>query len=267
MYLFNLVKILQGDDAEQSINVLHCFSPSDANRIYYGKYLKWTSQKSVQDVASVRHLVQRDITTEPNDFAKESDGLVFVKTNWLLGEFFGRSSIDFSFAAGALYLVRNPLDVAVSLARHINTSIDSAIDFMAGDRSSFGGDSAVVVTGSWSGNVASWTQHSSCDVCVVRYEDLLNDADHWFTLITRHIFRGSIPTAHQIRRAVERCSFRNLEAQEQSDGYVDRPRIVERFFWEGRAGQWKDALTRKQVDRIVDIHSEQMTRFGYLPPS
>jgi Sulfotransferase domain len=266
MYLFNLVKILHGIDSEQHINLLHCFSPSDANRIYYGKHLKWNSQASIQDIAPVRRLVQQDIAAESDDFSTNSNGLVFAKTNWFLGKLFDHSTIDFSIATGALYIVRNPLDVAVSLAHHMNAPIDSAIDFMCTENAWFGdGDSAAVMTGSWSHNVKSWTQNPRPDICVVRYEDLLADAELWFNVLTRHIFRNHTPAAHQIRQAIERCSFEHLQAQEQIDGYVHRPRGIERFFREGRAEQWKDALTREQVVRIVDNHREQMERFGYIP--
>ena len=48
-------------------------------------------------------------------------------------------------------------------------------------------------------------------------------------------------------------------------GFRERPEDAERFFREGRAGQWKEVLTLAQVQRIVDAHGEQMQRFGYLP--
>jgi hypothetical protein len=35
-----------------------------------------------------------------------------------------------SVAAGAIYIVRNPLDVAISYAHHLSKPIDFAIDFM-----------------------------------------------------------------------------------------------------------------------------------------
>ena len=56
-----------------------------------------------------------------------------------------------------------------------------------------------------------------------------------------------------------------LREQEEKDGFSERPEKAERFFREGRAGQWKDVLTQQQVQRIVDAHGEQMQRFGYLP--
>ena len=30
-------------------------------------------------------------------------------------------------------------------------------------------------------------------------------------------------------------------------------------------GQWRDVLTDKQVQRLVDDHGAEMARFGYLP--
>ena len=30
--------------------------------------------------------------------------------------------------------------------------------------------------------------------------------------------------------------------------------------------QWREALSRQQVQRVVETHHEQMARFRYLPP-
>jgi hypothetical protein len=46
---------------------------------------------------------------------------------------------------------------------------------------------------------------------------------------------------------------------------MEKPEHAQRFFREGRAGQWKDILSAEQIDRIVSDHREQMARFGYLP--
>jgi hypothetical protein len=266
MYLYNLVKMLGGADTEQDINLLHCFSPSDADRIHYGKYLDWSLQTSLKHVAPVRRMVQQAIATEANEYAEESNGLVFVKTNWLLGDVFGHHSIDFALSAGAIYLIRNPLDVAVSLAHHMDQPIDFAIDFMCAPDASYGGDAAVVMIGSWSQNAASWTRHPRPDISVIRYEDLLSDPILWFTVLTRQIFPKASPAADLIQRAIERCSFEHLRAQEQSQGwYFGKSREAEQFFREGRAGQWQQALTRQQADRIVNAHGELMRQFGYLP--
>ncbi|MGB3743403.1 MAG: hypothetical protein WBD11_02525 [Xanthobacteraceae bacterium] len=54
-----------------------------------------------------------------------------------------------------------------------------------------------------------------------------------------------------------------LKEQEEKAGFRERPEKAERFFRDGRAGQWKEVLTSAQIARIV--HKEQMERFGYLP--
>lgn len=38
-----------------------------------------------------------------------------------------------------------------------------------------------------------------------------------------------------------------------------------RFFRTGRANEWRDALNRQQVQRVVNTHREQMQRFKYVP--
>jgi Sulfotransferase domain len=265
MYLYNLAEILHGARIRQNINLLHCFSPSDANRIFYGKYLKWSQQKSIADVMRVRHSVQQELAREPNEFADECGGKTLVKTNWLLGRFFDHSSIDLPLEAGAVYLIRNPLDVAVSLAHHMNKPVDTAIDFMSMSNASVWGDSAAVLTGSWSQHVVSWTQPQHKNVCVIRYEDLLHDAEIWFTTITRQIFVNRAVAAEPIRQAIEWSSFEVLRAQEEMYGFVGAATGTERFFRAGQSGLWKGVLTTQQVDRIVKSQGEQMNLFGYLP--
>jgi hypothetical protein len=69
--------------------------------------------------------------------------------------------------------------------------------------------------------------------------------------------------ALQLADAIERSSFGRLRAQEEKEGFRERPKAAERFFREGRAGQWKEVLTAQQVARVASDHGEQMARFGY----
>ncbi len=72
-------------------------------------------------------------------------------------------------------------------------------------------------------------------------------------------------TGPQIDEAIRLSSFERLRKQEERLGFSERPEHTERFFREGRAGQWRGILSAAQVDRIVADHGEQMARFGYLP--
>ena len=45
----------------------------------------------------------------------------------------------------------------------------------------------------------------------------------------------------------------------------EKSRNAERFFRQGEAGAWRQALTTAQADRLVQAHEPTMRRFGYLP--
>jgi hypothetical protein len=46
---------------------------------------------------------------------------------------------------------------------------------------------------------------------------------------------------------------------------LERPHTAEKFFREGKAGQWREALSQSQVSAVLSAHAPMMMRFGYLP--
>jgi len=81
--------------------------------------------------------------------------------------------------AGALYFIRNPLDVAISFANHLNSTIDKAINAMAFPKRGYLGDNHPKLTHqleqrrlTWSGHVASWVDNPVFNCHVIRYEDM-----------------------------------------------------------------------------------------------
>src|SRR3546814_11984267 len=70
----------------------------------------------------------------------------------------------------------------------------------------------------------------------------------------------------RIRRAVEFSSFKALQAQEAQSGFIEKSLHSRRFFRAGRAGGWREVLAPAQAAMMERNHTEQMRRFGYLPP-
>src|SRR5262249_40402331 len=156
-------------------------------------------------------------------------------------------TINFEVTAGAIYVVRNPLDVAISSAHHAGGPIDDAIDRMAAtDVESTGTDKAVYeVLGSWSQHVWSWTRNPHRALRVVRYEDMLTDPLKEFEAMAQHLLLPSSP--RRVQQAIESASFARLQAQEKANGFRERPPSADaNFFREGRAGQWREVLTAEQ---------------------
>jgi len=190
---------------------------------------------------------------------------VFVKTHSMAAVHDGVPLITPQVTAGAICVVRNPLDVVVSMASHFAIDLDAAIDYLGDERAATENTSLFVTEflGSWSQHVKSWADMEGPRVLVLRYEDLLDKPAKGFGKAARLI--GVDGDRARIDRAVAHASFATLAGMEKRDGFVEVPIKGKRFFRAGRANQWREALTRAQVLRIVDRHREQMQRFRYVP--
>ena len=195
---------------------------------------------------------------------------IYVKTHNARALDHGSPLVNMGVSLGAVYLVRNPLDVVISYAHLNGTDIDTMIGLMAmpgfgiGRTTANGIEKVHVAIGSWSENVASWTQPPHPAVLVLRYEDLLDNPEAGFLKVVRHLQIRA--TRAQLRRAIDLTLFDRLRRLEERDGFAERPqRSSEAFFREGRAGQWRERLNAAQVARIVADHGPLMKRFGYLP--
>lgn len=189
---------------------------------------------------------------------------VFVKThNALFADEYG-PMITLEVTAGAIYVVRNPLDVAISYSHHLGKTIDETIHILNSSRS--GNPNTVrnvySVLGSWSEHVGSWTARRHPGLHVMRYEDMLDKPESTFGGVVS--FLGLNPPRPRLLRAIERCRFEELRSREESQGFKERSDVAERFFRAGRAGQWRELLSEEQVKRIVDAHGPAMQRLGYL---
>ena len=197
--------------------------------------------------------------------AGEAAGSRFIKTHSAVFEFAGHPTINLQVTAGAIYIIRNPLDVVVSFSHHLGRPVDDIMDLMATENShtSMTGDLMIDFIGSWSQHVESWTGRPNPALHVVRYEDMLDSTYRTFADVVK--FLGINAPRAQIERAIRHASFKVLQTQEERDGFSERSEHAERFFRAGTKDQWRTVLSNEQVARVVETHREAMGRFGYLP--
>jgi aryl sulfotransferase len=172
-------------------------------------------------------------------------------------------------AERAILIVRDPRDVAGSLANHRRISLDAAIDFMADRTACF----AATTRGQslqlrqrlldWSGHAASWLGQTDLPVHLLRYEDL--QAAPLAVFVAAMAFAGRQVAAADAERAIEFARFERLQVQERDQGFVEwRPRgRPALFFRRGESQAWRDELTAEQVQRIESAHGPMMRRLGY----
>ncbi len=168
------------------------------------------------------------------------------------------------YTAGAVYITRNPLDVAISYSFHMDMTVDEIIEVMGEKGYLFPTNEKSVfqIQGAWSEHVFSWTKRPSPSMFVMRYEDMLDRPFDTFGDLVEFLHLPRDPL--RLRNAIDLSSFKNLQEMETTEGFRERPKHAEKFFREGKAGQWKADLSVNQIKRIVKQHREQMERFGYL---
>jgi hypothetical protein len=190
---------------------------------------------------------------------------VFVKTHSMAGAMDGVPLLTPSVSAGSIYVVRNPLDVVISMSHHFGIDLDAAIDYLNNENSATENSDLFVTEflGSWSQHAKSWADMESERILILRYEDLLDKPAKYFGKVARMI--GADNDRIRVERAIRHSDFRALADMEKRDGFVEVPIKGKRFFRAGRSNQWREKLSRDQVARIVEAHRTQMQRFGYVP--
>jgi hypothetical protein len=261
MFLYQLDRIRRGLPREDNeLNKMETVTPAELkfNGAYEAVLGKPLAEASLKETIQVRARAQAAI-------ARAAPGLIILKSHYVLGVIDGAPTINADVSAGAVYLVRDPRDVALSLANHMSCPVDEAIqmlntnDVLTVTESKTNVDE---IWGSWSQNVESWTSGADDSLLTVRYEDMLSNPVEVFGKVVAHLRKTATP--EQIVEAARLSAFDEMRRQEDEFGYNDKPVMTEHFFLEGKAGRWRDKLTPAQVEAIVAANGRTMTHFGYL---
>jgi len=244
-------------DAPYSINKLNDLSASECNAAFFRAHLAGPpAAYTTQEVQRVRPKVHHELM-------KLHDDLVFIKTHNANRAVHGIALCTPAVSAGAIYLIRDPRDVAISYAAYTGRGLDDIIGFMSQAGAANRGTDAQVFEflGAWSSHVESWI--ATPGVLLLRYEDMLENPAREFARVIRYL--GDEPEPERLGQAVAYSDFVALAKQEARHGYqAGSPTAAAPFFREGRAGGWRDVLTGMQRDRIELDHAAMMKTFSYL---
>jgi hypothetical protein len=199
--------------------------------------------------------------------ANQEVDLMLVKTHSAIAAIDGMPLFDTSVAHSAIYVLRNPLDVAVSYASHFGLSPTETVEMLCSPTASLSESKTEVwqFTGSWGDHVRSWTEQTDLKVLLVRYEDMVRNPLPTFTKVAD--FVGFPDDDARVRKAIRFSSFRILAAQEQKGGFVETSPKAGRFFHQGHIGDGLNELSKADIDRLLVTHGDMMRRCGYLDES
>ena len=256
-----LLQLLGGARGEINVNRIADFCLVDSAAGWYAPFIgrppgDWT----IEEVGQARSRAHEKMA------ASGPQAVLILTHNACVRDRFA-ALIPKRLTAGAIYILRNPLDVAISYSHHLGKSIDETIDLMNNPGAGTPNTRTNVyqLLRTWSEHVESWTARPAAGpLHVVRYEDLLSEPERSFGALAA--FLGLKPTRERLLEAIRNCRFEELRRSEAAHGFKERSRFAERFFREGRAGQWREVLSAAQLRRLTQAHGPAMRRFGYLPP-
>lgn len=258
-----LTNYLQDGDKPASINHLNG-GPIASDRDLFDRWAGVeASDLSFDDIADLRPHVYRQMAAhiEHPLYMKVHDACTRNSDGDLL--------FPSAVTGAVVYIIRSPLDVAVSYSHHGGRTLEQVVDNMC-DHNGYVYESPSRLPPqlpqrllSWSGHVRSWVDDSDLPVEVIRYEDMQTDPHEAFARLIRTL---NLPLDEQnLSKAVAFSSFDSVREQETAQGFRERPlRADAPFFRQGRSGHWRNELPHELVDRLINAHGEIMRRFGYL---
>ena len=237
------------------LNFISHDSPINHFERFAGKKLE---EMEDEEVAAVRGKVHQWLA-----MSRGRD--IFVKTHNLCGIAFGFPLIAPEATAGAIYIVRNPLDVVPSFAHHFSMTIDRAVEVLCTPEYYLPHAKNQIRQhlGSWTQHVNSWMKAPGMQRYVMRYEDLHRDPINTVGGLMK--FLGLPPDRQRLEKAIRFSSFDQLQSQEAKEKFKEaREEEGSKFFRSGKTGGWQDVLSDQQVQTIIENHKDTMKRFGYL---
>jgi len=254
-----LANYLTNADKPVSINQVHRFGMGDS----IAKTYEMVAAPHTPDLHDHRVTLQLRDKVMRGIIGNGAD-VNLVKTHNIRGQAHGTQLIPPHYTRSAVYIVRNPLDMVLSYARHYGVEPALAVEAIGRSDNANATDGAAVwqFLGSWSEHVTSWTTDSPYPSLVLRYEDMLDKPKEAFGALVRHL--GVPLEDERLDKAIRFASFDEVSGQEKAGGFAENPGKSETFFTSGKAGKWKEALGPDLVEKIRTDHKAVMKRFGYL---
>lgn len=237
------------------INNLRQFTTGDGRVDFYaaadgGEY----TAEGVEDWLRVRPKALRLIAGSKSNHH-------FVKTHCQAVTYMGQDLIPSEVTAAAIYILRNPFDVALSYARHMSKDLDTAIELMGRSDNLMGSTKHVYdILGRWDEHIDTWVNAKGLAVHVVRYEDLLNKPGPTMRQLLEGFLKVTVD-APKLAYAIKATTFEAMKKQEEQHGFREKPEGMTAFFAKGKAGVWREDLTPAQVGRLREAFAPVLERW------
>ena len=229
---------------------------------------------SKTDLFSKKDAAQNWIYNQ-NFFFNNKD--TFLKTHNTLIEFEGYKFTSPKQTKGAIYIVRDPRNVVLSMSHHYSLTYEESFEKMINNEASllektFNNDhSNFTFLGSWSNHYKSWRDNNEFKVLFLKYEDFEENAEKEFKKILSFIYELKneklIINDEKFSNALKSTNFTNLKNKENIYGfeesiYSDKGKKLN-FFNFGFQNKWQKKLPNDIVKKINLSLKNEIIELGY----
>ncbi len=259
--LFALARFGDRVDVETLVGQLTDYSPWEADRKWFEPLLgKPWAQARGPDFLQVRSQAQAAMEAA---FATANGADALVKSHNMVAKPNGTALFPAGEGHRAIHLVRNPLDVAVSLKHHMDMPEENVVRVLTNADMVARRTKTCVWEkyGSWRGHTTSWLEQAPYPSFHLRYEDLVaRDAGKLAAAFTH---AGIEFDASLVPGLFDGTAIDTLRAAEDKVGFTEIPSKLKNFFRKGETGAWKTELSAEARNRIVAECRELMDHFGF----
>ena len=223
---------------------------------------------------SFEEAVKNYVPAQKNIF--ESKKANFLKTHNLLGFYKGYPFTIPEYTLGAIYIVRDPRNVILSLMNHYSLSEKEALDFITDDNRDIHQDendfAAYSFLSSWAKHYTSWSTTKKYRKLLIKYEELKDNKYEIFRDIIVYVNtllnRTERVNKEKLKRAIESTEFNILKQKETKKGFVesakDKKGKIKIFFNKGFENDWKNSISSKSIKKIEAKFYNEMVNLGYI---
>ena len=171
---------------------------------------------------------------------------------------------------GAIYIVRDPRDVLVSMSHHMGYGYEQTFEHLTSSYNfeyPSSGDKRYKksLMGTWSDHYKSWKNYKKSKVLIIKYEDMVSHELDTFSKVINYL--NEIDNTNfdegKLHKALEQTKFKELQKMEKKEGFIEKGK-GKLFFRKGKIGTWKDEVPNEIIKKIEKIFYKEMVELGYL---
>ena len=206
-----------------------------------------------------------------------NEKIIFLKThlaNLTVNKIIPTINKDYSMCA--IYIVRDPRNVILSLKNHYNLGIKECLNFLMNDKNFISIQNKDLSKGytpilDWSSNYSSWKKQQNINTVFIKFEDLVFDQEKTFIYILNKLrkFINLEIDQKKIENIIKTTKFKYLRQLEEKEGFIENKIMGiqnnNRFFFnKGGEQNFNKDLNKNIIDEVNKKYKELLLELNYL---